>query len=87
LSIKPKVVATTASRQPHFLQRLLQIDHDLAAVGESHSHHAPAALAIDIGVCAVVQAVTTLLKSQQQGFGMVQKFLIGHWVRRRVREG
>lgn len=49
-AVKPIVVAPGSRCHPHLLQRLLQVDDDLTAIGEGQRHHPPTALVIDISV-------------------------------------
>ena len=76
---KPVVVAARPGRHPHLVQRLLQIDHDLAAIGKGQGDHAPRALAVHIGIRGVVDAITTALDGKQQLFGVVHEFEVGHY--------
>lgn len=79
-AIKPIVVATGARGHPHLVQRLLQIDHDLAAVGERQGNHTAGALGIDISICGVIDQVTAALDAQQQFLGVVHEFDVGHTI-------
>jgi predicted small lipoprotein YifL len=73
--------APTACRQPHLVQGLLQIDHDLAAVREGQSDHAAHPLVIDVRVGVVVQAIAADLNASKKAFSVVQKFKVGHYNR------
>lgn len=61
------------------MQRLLQIDDDLAPVGKSQRDHAARALAIDIGIRFIIDPIAALLHCQQQLLGMVHEFKVGHY--------
>ena len=57
LPVKLEVVAARARGQPHFVQGLLQVDDDLAAVGKGQGDHAAHALVVDVHIGLVVHAV------------------------------
>lgn len=78
-AVKPVVVTPRSGRHPHLMQWLLQVDDDLAAVGESQRHHAARALGIHIGIGGVVDAITAALDGKQQLFGVVHEFEVGHY--------
>lgn len=61
------------------MQRLLQVDDDLAAVGKHQRHHAAGALVVDIGQVGIVDAVTVGLDRFEQRFGVVHEFRVGHY--------
>ena len=61
------------------MQRLLQVDDDLAAVGKGQRDHAAGTLVVDVGVALVVDAVTRQLHGVQELFSVVQEFKIGHY--------
>jgi predicted small lipoprotein YifL len=75
----PVVVATRLGRHPNFVQRFLQIDNDLAAIGKSECDHAPGALVVHIGVSFIVDAITTSLHPFKQSFCVVHKFGVSHY--------
>ncbi len=81
LTIKPVMKATATGRQPHFVQGFLQIDNDLAKVGEGQGDHAAHALVVDVGVGVVVQAIATGLYASEQALGLVHEFKVGHYNR------
>jgi hypothetical protein len=68
------VEAAGLGREPHLLQRLLQVDDDLAAVAEGQGDHAADPLVVDVRVGGVVDAVAARLDLAQQGFGAVEVF-------------
>ena len=78
-AVVPVVVAAGARRQPDFLQRLLQVDDQLAAVAKGDRDHAAHALVVDIGVGRVVDAVAAALDGGQRGFGAVHVLGVGHY--------
>ena len=78
LTVVAIVVTATAGGQPHLMQRLLQVDHNLTAVGKHQSDHATHALVVDIGIGGFVDAVAMLFDRQQQGLSQVHEFVIGH---------
>ncbi len=61
------------------MQRPLQVDHDLAPVGEGQGDHAAAALGVDIGIGVVIEGVTAQFHRLEQGFGTVHEFKVGHY--------
>jgi len=71
--------AACARGHPNFLQGLLQVDDDLAAVVKAQRHHAARALIVDVGVRFIVDAVTRRLYRLQNGLGQVQVFKLGHY--------
>ena len=73
---------TGPRRQPDLVQRFLQIDDDLAAVGKGQRDHATHALVVDVGIGLVVDAVTRSFHLCQQAFGLVHVFKVGHYNRR-----
>lgn len=80
-AVKFVMKATAARRQPHLVQGLLQIDHDLTAVGEGQRHHAAHPLVVDVSVGVVVQAIAADLNASKKAFSVVQKFEVGHYNR------
>ena len=61
------------------MQRFLQVDDDLAAVGKHQSDHAPDTLVVDVSIAVVVDAVTGQFHRSQQLFGVIHEFEIGHY--------
>ena len=55
--------------QPNLVQRFLQIHHDLAFIQKSQSDYATIALAVDVSVGRVIDAVAALLDVGQQRIG------------------
>lgn len=78
-AIKLEVIAARFGRQPHFMQRFLQVDDDLAVVGEGERHHPAHALIVDVHIGAVVESVAIGLDAAQQRFGAVHEFQVGHY--------
>ena len=78
-AIKPVVVSAGLCGHPHLMQRSLQIDDDLGAVGKCQCHHAACALAVHIRVPRVVDAIATTFNGEQQFFCLVQEFKVGHY--------
>lgn len=58
-------------RHPDFLQRLLQVDDDLAAVGKRQGNHAARALVVNVGIAGIVDAVACPLNGGQCLLGVV----------------
>lgn len=56
---------------PDFLQRLLQVDDDLAAVGKRQRDHAASALVVNVGIAGIVDPVACPLNGGQGLFGVV----------------
>lgn len=80
LPIQPPVVVTAClCRHPDFMQRLLQIDDDLAPVGKGQRHHATHTLVVNICIAFIVHAITTFLHGFEQGFGLIQEFEVSHY--------
>ena len=77
--VMAEVISAGLRRHPYLVQRLLKVDHDLAAVAESDGHHAPRTLAIQISVGGVVDTVAALFHRQQQLFCTVHEFEVGHY--------
>jgi predicted small lipoprotein YifL len=77
--------ASATGGQPHLVQRLLQIDHDLAAVGKGQGDHPTHTLVVDVGISVVVQAIATSLYASQQALGLVHEFKVGHYNRRMLK--
>jgi predicted small lipoprotein YifL len=73
------MVATSFGSHPHFVQRLLQIDNDLAPVSKRQCHHATGALVVYIGIGFVVDTVAGGLYPFEQSFGLVHEFGVGHY--------
>jgi predicted small lipoprotein YifL len=71
--------ATRLRGQPYFMERLLQVDHDLAAVGKCHRDHAADTLIVDIDLRCVVDGIASSLDAPQQQFGTVQKLQVSHY--------
>jgi predicted small lipoprotein YifL len=71
--------AARARSHPDFLQRLLQIDDDLAAVVKAQRDHAAGTLVVDVGVRFIIDAVASTFYRLQNGFGQVQVFELGHY--------
>lgn len=61
--------ATAFGSQPNLVQRFLQVHHDLAFIAKNQSNHATIALAVDVGIRRVVDAVAALLNVGQQRIG------------------
>ena len=61
------------------MQRFLQVDHDLAAIGKYQGDHAARALIVDIGIGFVIDSVATGLNGAEQRFRQVQKFSVSHY--------
>ena len=66
-------------RHPDFLQRLLQVDDDLAAVRKCQRDHAAGALVVDVHIGLIVNPVASHLDRVQRAFGMVLVFEVGHY--------
>ena len=79
LTIKTVVVTTRARRHPHFLQRFLLVNNDLAVVGKRNRQHPTRALCIQIGICGVIDAIAALFYGHQQVFGAGQLFEVCHY--------
>ena len=79
-TIKTVVVAARFGGHPDFVQRLLLVNDDLAAVGKGQCDHATGALIvyIGIGMDVVVDAVAAFFDGQQQLFGTGHVFEVGH---------
>ena len=75
----PVVVAARLCRQPDFMQRLLQIDDNLALVGESQRHHATDALVVNICINFIIHAIAAVLHGFEKGFGLIQEFEVSHY--------
>ena len=71
------VKAPRLSRHPHLMQRFLQVDDDLRAVGECQRDHAAHALVVHIGVALFVNAVAAQFDRAQQRLGAVQVGSVG----------
>jgi predicted small lipoprotein YifL len=71
--------ATRFGGHPDFLQRLLQVDDDLAAVCKGQGDHAARTLVVDIGIGVIVDAVACQLNSTQGVFCVVKIFKVGHY--------
>ena len=66
------VVKTTRSGgHPDFLQRLLQVDDDLAAVGKGQRDHAACALVVNVSITRIVDAVAGQLNRGKRLLGVV----------------
>jgi predicted small lipoprotein YifL len=78
-AVESVVEAAGASGQPDFLQRLLKIHDDLAAIGKGEGDHATHALVVNIGVGGIVDAITSAFYCLQSGLGVVQVFVVGHY--------
>ena len=61
------------------MQRLLQINDDLAPIGKHNGHHAACSLVVQIGNHLVVDSVAIALNGFKQHFGLVHEFGIGHY--------
>ena len=57
VSVKFIVKTARLGRHPDFLQRFLQVDDDLAAVGKAQSYHATRSLVVDVGIGLIVDPV------------------------------
>jgi predicted small lipoprotein YifL len=75
----PVVVATRLGSHPHFVQRFLQINNDLTAIGKGERDHAPGALVVYIGFGFIVDAIAAGLHPFKQSFCAVHKFGVGHY--------
>ncbi len=80
-SVKFVMKATAACRQPDLMQGLLQVDHNLAAVGEGQRDHAAYPLVVDVRVGDIVQTIAADLNASKKAFSVVQKFEVGHYNR------
>src|SRR3954464_12584054 len=78
LAVELVVKAPAPRGEPHFLQRLLQVDDDLAAVLEAQCDHSTGPLVVDVRVALLVDAVAASLDAGQQGFGAVEVLEVGH---------
>lgn len=79
LAVEFEVKTACPRSHPDFLQRLLQVDDDLAAVGKCEGDHTAHALVVDVCIGVVVDAVTGGLYSAQGRFGVVQVFVVVHY--------
>ena len=79
-AVELEVVAARPGGQPHFVQRLLQVHDDLAAIGKTQRDHAAGALVVDIGITALVDAVAAGLHRLEQAFGAVHELRVGHTI-------
>jgi predicted small lipoprotein YifL len=61
------------------MQRFLQVDDDLAAVGKHQGNHAPGALVVNVGLGAVIDVITCGLDRFERTFGQVLEFCVGHY--------
>ena len=61
------------------MQGALQVDDELAAVGEGERHQAARALVVDVGVGVFVEGVALLLNTAQKGFCQIKVFNVGHY--------
>ena len=61
--------AAAFGSQPNLVQRFLQVHHDLAFIQKSQSDYATIALAVDVSVGRVIDAVAALLDVGQQRIG------------------
>ena len=60
------------------MQGLLQVDDNLALVGQGERDHRAHALVVNVKRRAVVQMIASQLQLCQQMFCMVQKLLVAH---------
>ena len=65
------VKAACSGGHPDFLQRLLQIYDDLAAVGKCQRDHAACALVVYVCIAGIVDAVAGRLNRGKRLFGVV----------------
>ena len=65
------------------MQRLLQVDDDLAFVGKHQGDHPAGALVVDVDVCTglgfVIDAVTVRFHRLEQAFGVGHEFGVCHY--------
>lgn len=74
-----KVVATALGGQPNFVQRFLQVDHNLTPVGKRQRDHAANALIVQVRIGLVIQGIARNFYGFQRRFGMVQVVKVGHY--------
>src|SRR6478609_5355519 len=79
LAVELVVEAAGAGGEPHFLQRFLQVDDDLAAVLEGERDHSAHPLVVDVRVALLVDSVAAGLDAGQQSFGAVEVIEVGHY--------
>ncbi len=61
------------------MQRLLQVDDDLAPIGKHNGHHAASSLVVQVGNHLVVDSVAIVLNNFEQHFCLVHEFGVGHY--------
>jgi predicted small lipoprotein YifL len=64
---------------PDFLKRLLQIDHDLTAVGECQGDHIAGSLAVKIGISVIIDSVARCLDRCDRLLGQVLVLKVRHY--------
>jgi predicted small lipoprotein YifL len=57
----------------------LQVDHNLAAIGEDQCDHGADALIVYIGQILIVDPVTAGLDRTKKTFSEIEKFRVGHY--------
>ena len=67
------------------MQRFLQVDDDLAAVGKADADHAARALAVQVGIGGVVDAVAACSTANRSCSGTIQGIQVGHYNLRMLR--
>ena len=77
-SIKPVVVTAALCGQPYFMQRFLQVHHELTAVGKCQRDHASHPLVVYVNVGLLIELVAVCFQLLQQSLGMVHEFVISH---------
>ena len=84
-AVKTVVVTAALRRQPDLVQRLLQVDNQLAFVGKAQGDHAAHALVVYVQVVLIIELIAQGFQSLQQGFCMVHEFVVGHlgWLQSR----
>jgi predicted small lipoprotein YifL len=65
--------------QPDLVQRLLQVDDDLAAVCKDQRHHAADTLVVDVGIGLLVDLVATAFDRSKHRLRLVHEFKVGHY--------
>ena len=77
-SIKPIVVTAALCGQPYFMQRFLQVHHQLTAVGKCQCDHASHPLVVYVNVGLLIELVAVCFQLLQQSLGVVHEFVISH---------
>jgi hypothetical protein len=79
LPIQAIVEAAGLGRQPDFMQWLLLVDDNLAAIGEHQCHHAAHALGIEVGIGGVVDAVCSTAPPPATAVPRGPEFKVSHY--------